>query len=572
MSIGWIHVRRESFNRNLLRYLPAALLSILFIFVYFVTTPRHITGTADSARYLVGGSNIASGQLPLVFKGDSYIGYIALIAASFSVGAGVYGVVLVQLLIGVLACFAIADLGRSMGGRWAGVAAALLLIGDGLLARRGFQIMTDYTYALTIILLVWAVYRATEKGGFAILLCLPVLVLASTLRPNGVVLVPIVVFYWIQRTIKDRRWRWALIAVTGVIFVLLEVLPSPLHSAVAAEDPLKMFRNGVTLWGQTYWRVTMPPDDVLRQSNWSGLFLYMVRHPVASAWLMLARLLIHFSNLRLNVPLTTNITSSIWLLGVYSLAVIGMIRARRHPLAWLCLAIIVAHAGIVALTFTLQPGRFLFHVLPLFYLLAGVGVGQPGVPAQSLRWRAVQLGTVGIVIVRIVSAASIEHGWSLIAFGGPSASDASLETATVGQNLALEGVNLVEAPVRPGEQRDITFYWRADGQIPANYAASIQLVDESGALVGTTTNWIGGDFYLQDDFEGGHPYSTSTWPAGLHMVDRYTIQIPEDAPHTLKIYLAVLMGKKQNPVDIVSTGGQPVSEHRMLVQTIEVSP
>ena len=54
--------------------------SVLFLIVNFVVVRQGVFGLPDSFRYITGAENLLAGE-PMVYKGFSYIGYIAIIAA-----------------------------------------------------------------------------------------------------------------------------------------------------------------------------------------------------------------------------------------------------------------------------------------------------------------------------------------------------------------------------------------------------------------------------------------------------------------------------------------------------------
>ena len=561
----------EPARRKLLERLSLAGLVLIFLVVNLFVLRPGVYGARDSPRYVAGGEDVARGSIPMVYKGSDYMGYMDTVAVSTNLGAGLYGVVVIQLVVYLLAIFALYDLGRKLGGHWTGIVAGGLLAADLWLGAQAYQILTESLYTSLIVLSVWTVFQAVEHGGLYYLLCLPVLALTVLLRPNGAVLLPIVLIYWAHRKIPDVRWRWAVTAGILIAFVLFAVLPSPLRSNIDVEKPLRPFQNGVTVWGETYWHLSMPKDRALDINSWASVVLYIIRYPAASAELMLLRLVIHFANVRPTFTNWMNVSSILWTLWIYPLAVLGFIQQRKHPLAGLCAMIIVVHAGIVALTFADANGRFVLYTLPLFYLYAASAITRPGIPAKSILWKAIQGLGLAVVIIRVATGPELLSQMtekSFLIFGGPPPATTTFAPAQFNDNLTLLGTQPIESPIRAGTSTYMILYWQADKAMTRHkYFMSIQLLDDAGISVGSTDHWLGDYFYRQSA-----PFYTSMWFPGLRISNWTPVDIPANAPHTLNVYLSLVTGENNRPVTVTPLGGQKVDQHGLLLQTIEISP
>ena len=76
---------------------------------------------------------------------------------------------------------------------------------------------------------------------------------------------------------------------------------------------------------------------------------------------------------------------------VYLLAVVGLIRARREPLAALVAAVVALHLLVIAITHSDWDGRCLLFVLPLIGVLAAKGLA-------AVRWPRKLLLAIGLAI------------------------------------------------------------------------------------------------------------------------------------------------------------------------------
>src|SRR5262245_21949214 len=139
----------------------------------------------DTDRYLEGASDLIAGRS---FRGPTgwfYIGYNALVALTHALGSGPSGVIAVQILVAACATAALFDLGRELGGRWAGVLAAGAFIVDYDIARWHFYLLTDSLYISLVPIVAWSAHRAVGRGIGAYVGASLILLTTALIRPNG---------------------------------------------------------------------------------------------------------------------------------------------------------------------------------------------------------------------------------------------------------------------------------------------------------------------------------------------------------------------------------------------------
>ncbi len=119
-------------------------------------TGVHLGG--DTGLFLDGARRLLEGQ-PLVDREPSYLGYVAVVAASQAVGGGLLGVVLFQIAVATAGAGAVYRLGMELGGaRVAAIATGLLTI--------DFDVNRWHTYVLadSLFLSVFAVSRVARAS------------------------------------------------------------------------------------------------------------------------------------------------------------------------------------------------------------------------------------------------------------------------------------------------------------------------------------------------------------------------------------------------------------------------
>lgn len=321
----------------------------------------------DSQRYLSGADNLLSG-LPLQGRQISYSGYALLIALCRLTRAGLPGVIFIQLLFAAAAGVALYDLGRRLHGRVAGFIAAGLFVSNPDIARWNAFILTDSLYISLVILSVWCVHTAALRKRYWYIMAAAVLCAAALVRPNGLFLLAASVLYLVSRAIEHKSLRR--LAVSGIllVFVLGAFAASPFYSASPKDHPEATLRKGIT--GIHQWRVPMPDDPAPTKGEWSGLFSYVARHPLASFRLGITRVFIELIHVRPFYSFRHNLVLLIGLPFLYLLALMGLKVQRDRHLTHLLLLIVGSQLFVVAITFADADGRFLLYVLPLICLFS----------------------------------------------------------------------------------------------------------------------------------------------------------------------------------------------------------
>ena len=125
------------------------------------------------------------------------------------------------------------------------------------------------------------------------------LLAAASIRPEGWFVIPAALIYWVARIDGTSR-KVAVLGSGAVVCAMLFAAVAPrLGGNLSAVGPAEMLRRGQTIWEYDGWRVAMPDDPALSsQSGNAAALEYGVRHPLATATLMAARLGVHAVHVR----------------------------------------------------------------------------------------------------------------------------------------------------------------------------------------------------------------------------------------------------------------------------------
>jgi 4-amino-4-deoxy-L-arabinose transferase-like glycosyltransferase len=357
-------------TRRLRAYLSltSVLLASLFLLMNLtILMSGGIRLGGDSPRYLGGAESLLRG-LPLQGREISYAGYALLIAFCRLTGAGLPGVILIQILLAATAAVALYDLGRRLHGHRAGLIAAGLFVSNPDIARWNAFILTDSPYISLVILGVWCIHTAARRKRYWYFPAAASVWVAASVRPNGLLLLSVAVLYLVGHSISRKRLRW--LVVSGIVLAsvvgaiaALRVFPVTSHEHIEVT-----LRNGIT--GIDSWRVSMPPDPAPIKGDWSAAFSYAAAHPFASFRLALARVFIELIHIRPFYSFRHNIIVLAALAFIYLLALPGLKLNRDRSLTHLLLLVIISHLFLVAISFADWDGRFLLYILPLICLFS----------------------------------------------------------------------------------------------------------------------------------------------------------------------------------------------------------
>lgn len=331
----------------------------------------------DTGIYTDGASALLQGQA-LTARQPSYAGYIAVVAFFQAIGAGLAGLILAQVAVATLAAAALYKMSVELSGRSSGALAVLLFAADVDTNRWHAFVLSDSLFLSCLAITVWRVHRAATMPLTArrVVAAAVVLLIGALIRPEGWFLVPVAAWYVVINKTASPATRWIGVgAVAGATVLLVVVLAPLLGGNLQAVGPDEMLRRGNTIWDYDGWRLSMP-DEPLPAGGGSAITAvrYAIAHPLSTVVLMAARVGVHVAHVRPYFSTAHNAAIVLWLVPIYALGVYGWWRMRPNKLAWWCVAVIGTQTAVVALTHADWDGRYLSHVMPLWYPFAAAGI------------------------------------------------------------------------------------------------------------------------------------------------------------------------------------------------------
>ena len=256
----------------------------------------------------------------------------------------------------------------------AAIAAGLLFALNPEFAAWHTAVMTESIYTTAVCIVAWLAVWAAEQRCAVRMPCVFLLaVLAAFIRPTGWILLPAVAIFWATNVLKSFWSKIIAVVCIIAVFLTMALAGRSFNEGIQKESPAVKLYTGEVVWQEDLWRVKMPPADLTRTDLASGL-LYGLRHPVASAWLVVKRLAVMFLRIRPSYSWKHNVFLLAYHVPLTVLAIFGSILGWRSRHVRMAVAFTIAHAIVVALTFNDNDGRFTLYFTPLLGELAVTAV------------------------------------------------------------------------------------------------------------------------------------------------------------------------------------------------------
>jgi 4-amino-4-deoxy-L-arabinose transferase-like glycosyltransferase len=327
--------------------------------------------SADSVGYL----SLAASVDWLTATPWNRVLYIALLRIGQGWGDPANFIVAVQLIALVLASAIAHRLATDLAGRWAGLAATLVLAVNPLVAQWAQFVLTETLFFTLIMATLWAGRRVminAEDRRSALLLATLGL-LAALLRPNGVLVLGSALTIVSLRAAGGRRVLLILLTWTVVGVGLWSGL---MAAGQPAERSLtEQLHGGIVVEGADHVRtaVTMPAPRDPADVSMGAALEYVLRHPVATTRLAVSRMAVESVQIRRHYPRAVNLAVGLAVSLLFVLAATAAMHQRSRTLLRAALLIGVPLLLMVGATFATPEGRYGWSYLVLLAPFGGIG-------------------------------------------------------------------------------------------------------------------------------------------------------------------------------------------------------
>jgi len=174
-------------------------------------------------------------------------------------------------------------------------------------------------------------------------------------------------------------------------------------------------------------------------------------------------------------------------------------------------------------------------------------------------WASV-LPTIGIVTILIGAFVVFIEPSAVLRFDseGTIAQPAQTDAyADFGGQIALIGYDFNPDIYNPGDQVDVTLYWKAMNSIDINYQVFVHLLDSEGQLVAQSDKLNPGDF------------PTRRWPSDKYVRDEHSFVIPYETPDgDYALSVGLWVADKGWRLPLLDTTGEQVSDNYLVPEKL----
>jgi hypothetical protein len=324
----------------------------------------------DTPRILQEAANLSAGR-PLGPTGTTFLLPHVIFAAIDRLGLPLQAYVIVQILLSAVAACALLGLVRLAGGdRLAGIIASTAWALNPLAQQWNVYLLSDGLYQSLIIITAYSLARALNGRRASWILMASLCTLSACVtRPQGQ-LWPAIVCVLLLIHGGRSALTWIAVAATLVLQAALVAMGREYATHM---NMVQYLTRGQVIWGYSDYLMAMPPAAGGDTGGLRSVVEYVVSHPVASAKLAAARVLVEMSNVRPFYSPIHNVISALFYWPLYVLAALGLRDAAASPARTVCVLVFVSHLAFVGITHADWDGRWFLQVLP--FLLAWGSMG-----------------------------------------------------------------------------------------------------------------------------------------------------------------------------------------------------
>lgn len=281
-------------------------------------------------------------------------------------------IVVFQALILMVALICLYRIGRHLFGTPSALIAATLFSVNFYLLRWTPFILTETMFTSFVIISTYLCLITSEKPRF-LLLSVGAVLITTTLRPNGIALLPVFLCYLITR-LKGFSRLAAIILLATTIIGILPILHPILSDTAENESLVDKLESGTIIWDTEF--MDMPKLANRSEDQVTDIFRYLTTWPLESTKLMANRLYAAYFYQRSDYSLVHRIFLVVVIPALLLLALVGLITAirRMNSVDYLLPTfLILAQSTVIAISFADHDHRFISYIMPLIFLFSGFG-------------------------------------------------------------------------------------------------------------------------------------------------------------------------------------------------------
>jgi len=329
---------------------------------------------------------IARGDSYFYFKGASqifelssfefmYAGYMLLLHFSQLISSSGVFMVLIQSAFTILAAYALFSLAKEYGGlkaAWLSVGFYLL---NPMLSQWTRYILTESIF-YSLIIIGFRLVTLQTNARFKVIV--PVTLLLTTLRPNGIIVACSLFSILILKSkcrILIRSIFLFLTWIPGILLAVFFLNSGSTNQATLGSSIFRATLEGNVVFGVTELNLEMPEPKTLDRSNFAFV-QYVIQNPVAIFQIALLRIYWELKQIRPWYSSSLNFFLIVTMITFYIFIFFGWFQVLRKPITKAIIVMTLPSSIFIGLTWAIWEGRFGWWFLVTWIPLFGIGLSK----------------------------------------------------------------------------------------------------------------------------------------------------------------------------------------------------
>lgn len=351
--------KKKFFIILLLFLLGQFVVSLLFDLSTFVIS------RGDSMFYFSGAKHITE----LSSFERLYSGYIFLIYFSQIISNSGILMVVIQSIFVIISAYALFSLAQDSGGSLASwVSVSFYLLAPMLSQWTRYVLTESIFYSLIII----GLRLATFKSNWSAAAIVPVTLLLTTLRPNGVLIACAVLSIFALEKLRESSKRIFLVFSIWIFCGFFLIGGGGAGDASQGSFFEKTLEGNV-VYGVKEFNFKMPQPDSLDRSNFAYV-KYILDNPIPNIEIGLLRIFWELKQIRPWYSASLNLFLMVTMMSFFLFSFIGLVQVWRKPLLNAIAIMTLPSTLLIALTWAIWEGRFGWWFMVSWIPLFGIGM------------------------------------------------------------------------------------------------------------------------------------------------------------------------------------------------------
>ena len=231
----------------------------------------------DSSRYINAAKDLLTGNLPSG-KANSYFTYNLFLAFCLYINIGLFGSVIIQIILTGIASFCLYRISIDFFSKYVARITLILFLFFPHIQLRNFYVLTESLY---ISLSIIGIYLICQIKNRDILYGYIVLILASFIRPNSIVLLLIIYLksFFIFYSLKNKNYIYLFIILSLITLIPVFFI---INKLIINENIFNYLISGAII--QEYNGIKVDPiilnTDLYKENSFIQIIIYIYSYPL----------------------------------------------------------------------------------------------------------------------------------------------------------------------------------------------------------------------------------------------------------------------------------------------------